>query len=92
MKNQLFCTNCKYYKQHYIVADRGVFVPVSVGHCVNHKIRDNVSAKHVRNNEGCELWQPHELAKLRQQYCMELMLQDINKKLNDILAVLRDAE
>ena len=92
MKNQRVCSNCKYFRRHYVVNNIGTLSPTAVGHCVHLKIKDSVSAKHVRKDEGCELWQPYELQKLNVQYSMEQSLQNISDKVGEMLAVLRDAE
>ncbi|MDE7454917.1 MAG: hypothetical protein K2M64_03720 [Clostridia bacterium] len=89
--NATKCTNCKYYKRHYIVAE-GRFLPTAMGHCINSKVNNHASDKHIKKDEGCDLWQPFELQKLEFKYDTEQRLQNICDKLTDILAVLRDAE
>lgn len=86
------CTNCKYFRRHYVIGDRGSLIETSVGHCANCNIADIIAAKHVRKDEGCELWQPYELQKLNIQYGIELSLQDIDKNVNKILSILRAIE
>lgn len=90
--NTTSCSNCKYYKRHYVVHDRGFLIYTHKGHCANPNIKDSVSARHVKKDEGCALWQPLELQKLSIQYGIEQSLQNISDKVNEILAVLRDVE
>ena len=91
MAKQHVCTNCKYFKRHYIIGE-GKLISTCAGHCVHLKIRDNVSDKHVKKDEWCELWQPFELQKLEEQYNMELRLEKISKAVGEMLMVLRDVE
>lgn len=86
------CTDCKYFYRHYIINNHGQLSATYTGHCVNGKIRDNVSAKHVRKDEGWALWQPRELQKLSIQYGIEAKLIEINKSIKEFLSVLRDME
>lgn len=86
------CSNCKYFRRHYIVDDMGTLFATARGHCVHLKINNGVSAKHVRKDEGCELWQPYELQKLKIKYGMEQRLQNISDKVGEMLAVLREME
>lgn len=86
------CTNCKYYKRHYILDDNGRFYGTCKGHCVHLKVNSLTAAKHVKRNEGCVLWQPYELQKLEVEYGVELRLERILREIADVLAVLRDAE
>lgn len=86
------CSNCKYFKRHYIVNNIGTLTATAMGHCVHLKIKDSVSAKHIRKDEGCELWQPYELQKLNRQYRIEQNLQDISDRAGEILTILRDVE
>lgn len=85
------CTNCKHYKQHYIISS-GAFMPIHKGHCTHAKTNIKISAKHVDKDEGCELWQSYELQKLEQQYMIEQKLADIHKKVWEMLEVLRNIE
>lgn len=86
------CTNCKYYKQHYVLSSRGTFTTTRSGHCVHLKINNAVAAKHVKKDEGCDLWQPYELQKLCNRYIVELRLQRISQDIANILSLLRDVK
>lgn len=86
------CTNCKYYKRHYVVTDNAALRATCIGHCTNIKISDSASAEYVEKNEGCDLWQPQELQKLSIQYGIELRLQKIYDSVNELLVILRDTE
>ena len=93
MKNEnQVCANCKYFKQHYVMADSGTFITTRMGHCVNGKVSNYVSAKHVQKNEGCDLWQSYELQKLHLQYCIEERVERVCKYIEEILAILRNVE
>ena len=86
------CTNCKYFRRHYVISDRGFLLYTHKGHCANGKIKDSIAVKHVRKDEGCDLWQPYELQKLHIQYGIEQSLQSIDQKVKQILAILRAIE
>lgn len=86
------CTNCKYFKRHYIISTTCLFSSAGTGHCSNSKTKRNISDKHVKRNEGCELWQPYELQKLRIQYGIEQHLSKISETIENILAVLRNVD
>lgn len=83
------CTNCKYYRRHYVINDMGLLINTDTGHCANGNIKDSISDKHIRKDEGCDSWQPYELQKLHIQYGIEQSLQSIDKKVKQILAILR---
>lgn len=91
-ENKTTCSNCKYFKRHYVVSATGLFSAIGTGHCANADIKRNLSDKHTLKNEGCDLWQPYELQKLRVQYGIEQYLIRISETIDNILAVLRDAE
>ena len=84
------CLNCKYFQRYFIIGCDGAFRPTALGRCTNYKVAKSISSKRVKSDEGCDLWQPYELQKLKIQYCMELRLQRINKDVVDVLTVLRD--
>lgn len=86
------CSNCKYFKRHYIVNNTGTLTATATGKCIHFEIKDSVSAKHVRRDEGCDLWQPYELQKLNVQYRIEQNLQNISDKAGEMLAILRDID
>lgn len=86
------CSNCKYFQRYYVIGCNNRFMPTSLGCCKNFKVTKAISTQRVKKDEGCELWQPYELQKLVFQYSIEEKLQDINKTLENILALLRDAE
>ena len=86
------CTNCKFFRRHYVVYESGKFLATSIGHCAHHNFDKKVAAKHTQKDEGCFLWQPYELQKLKIQYGIEHHLHRIEQEIADILAVLRDAE
>ena len=84
------CLNCKYFQRYYVIGYDGTFRPTALGCCTNYKVAKSLSNKRVKNDEGCDLWQPYELQKLKMQYCMEFRLQRIEKDVIDVLTVLRD--
>ena len=86
------CTNCKYFQRYYVIGTDCSFKPTALGHCIHSKINCKVADKHVRKDEGCELWQPYELQKLYRQYGVEILLSRIDATMDSILALLRDAE
>lgn len=88
--NATTCSNCKYYQRYYVIGFTHTFTPTSLWRCINADIAKSLSNKHVRKDEGCELWQSFELQKLSIQYCAELRLQRISKDIADVLTVLRD--
>ena len=86
------CTNCKYFQRFYIIGPSGAFRPTLEGRCMCSKINNKLLAKHVKRNEGCDLWQPYELQKLNIQYCMQERVERIYKYVKEILTILRDME
>ena len=84
------CTNCKYFQRYYVIGCGNTFNPTTLGHCINFKIAKGLSNKHVKKNQGCDLWQSYELQKLSIQYCTEIRLQRISKDIADVLAILRE--
>lgn len=85
------CSNCKYFKRHYVVS-ASRFMPLNEGHCGNASQKRKTGDVRTTKNAGCQLWQPRESEKPKQRYCLELLLQSVDKRLEEILAVLRDAE
>lgn len=86
------CTNCKYFSRHYIIDNSGALIATYMGHCVHVEKPNRIAMKHTLNNEGCFLWQPHELHKLEVKYGIEQSLQKISDKVAEMLAVLRNIE
>ncbi len=90
--NATICSNCKYFQRYYVLGCSRTFKPTQLGRCVNTDIAQSLSTKHIRKDDGCDLWQPYELQKLNIQYSLELRLQTIGNDVADILAVLRDVK
>lgn len=85
------CQNCKYFQRYYVISHTSL-ISTNKGFCINLDMNVKLSAKHIQKNESCDLWQPYELAQLQRQYNTEQLLININKKIEDLLAILRDAE
>lgn len=83
------CQNCKYFQRYYVISNTSL-ISTNKGICINLDMNVNVSAKHVRKNESCDLWQPCELKKLAQQIIIEDTLIKIQKTIETFLIVLRD--
>ncbi|MDE7380146.1 MAG: hypothetical protein K2N14_03740 [Clostridia bacterium] len=47
------CRNCKYFIKYYYNKN-GLFLPVSVGHCVGNKIHNRT---YLRDFNSCEFWE-----------------------------------
>lgn len=91
-KLSMVCTNCKYFQRFYVIGLGGAFRPTMEGRCIHLKAENKLSAKHIQKNEGCVLWQPYELQKLRLQYCMQERMERVCNYVEEILAVLRNVE
>lgn len=92
LKGEEICQNCKYFKRYYIISATLSFVATEKGFCTNIMLNNKVSSKYIRKKEGCYLWQPYELEKLKQQYLIEKLLIKIDKQIENILAIIRDIE
>lgn len=55
------CDNCKYYSEHYVKLDNGIFMKTSIGHCKNKKHTFNQSIKIIKRQRICELWEPADI-------------------------------
>lgn len=86
------CLNCKYFSQYYVLGVTMRFSPTRKGFCSNAQVKDVVCKQCLKKNTECDLWQPRELQKLKEQYCVELKLQLISEQLDDVIALLRDVE
>lgn len=86
------CYNCKYYQHYYVLNAMLRFTPTNKGFCNNCGVNVNYTKRHLKQNCACDLWQPRELLKLKEQYGIEMKLQIVKEQLDDIIALLRDAE
>lgn len=86
------CTNCKYFQRYYIIASDCTFKATALGHCVNLKVSKPISSKRVKKDEGCDLWQPYELQKLRVKYGVEQGIQFYGKIVEDLLVAFYNIE
>lgn len=68
------------------------FAATNKGFCGSGKVPDGAVKKYIRQKTACEMWQPRELLKLKEQYGIEMKLQIVKEQLDDIIALLRDAE
>lgn len=86
------CTNCKYFSRYYVLMPNLRFYPTSEGFCLHVKTNSQIAKNTVRKNEGCDLWQSEELLKLERQYKTEILLNEMLKRIEELLAVVRDAK
>lgn len=86
------CSNCKYFQRYYIISYNYTFKPTPLGDCSNINLRNSLSARHIRKDEGCDLWQPYELQKLKIEYGARQQLQKLYQAIEETIVVLRDAE
>ena len=86
------CKNCKHFQRYYVISATLSFTPTGDGFCTNYLLKNNLAQKHVQKNEGCELWQPYELKKLKQKYYMEQLLIETLKKIGTLLILFNDEE
>lgn len=86
------CVNCKYFQRYYVLNSTLRFAPTGNGFCSNGKVSDSVCKRCLSKRVECDLWQPHELRRLKIGYGIENKLSEANDLLRDILNVLRDVE
>lgn len=90
MEEKKNCFNCKHFVRYYVIIAEFRFRPINDGHCANSKVSRSIRKERLKNKDCCELWRPQELLALRQNYCVEQTLMNINKDVEEILQLIRD--
>ncbi|MDE7078729.1 MAG: hypothetical protein K2O95_01260 [Clostridia bacterium] len=83
VENTIRCTNCKYYNNLYSHYN-GHFHKLPKGYCSSYKTVDKRYAKIIKNDLGCEFWEPVELRKNREIFCIGKILERIRETLDEI--------
>ena len=82
------CENCKYFVLYY-TNNRGLFKPMTFGHCICRKVLANLQ-KRINRNHVCEFWESNEELKLNRQESIERTLRNMAKNLNHIAQTLKE--
>ena len=86
------CLNCKYFSRYYVLNSTLRFSATNIGFCGHYGTLGKSNKTYLKTTSACDLWQPRELQKPKEQYGIELMLQQACDLLSDIKALLLDAE
>ena len=89
MSEEKHCTNCKYYKIHYIIS--GIkLVKTSGAHCICNKMPLRISSKHIKVNNACEMWESIELRKIERKQSICKMLKETKNSLDELAKILKE--
>ena len=90
MEEQRNCKNCRYYTFHYVKV-HNYLMQLSEGHCTNDRVFPYRKDK-SKVVESCEFWEPMELQKEERKKMIKEVLENMEKSLRDIKAILQSDE
>ena len=80
------CRNCRYFSQHY-VKHKIYILKVECGNCLK---KYRLKCGELRKN--CNDWEPIEIQKVERRKTIKVVLQDMEKSLEDIRIILQSDE
>lgn len=92
MENKRNCLNCKYFRLYYVLNPSLRFTSAHNGFCCAEHITKTEAKLHFKTGDCCVKWTPRELETLKQQYQIEIALNDIKHTLDNILNVLHSMD
>lgn len=81
------CSNCNYYKNHYIISKNYKLKEVLCGQCANHKVKIHHAKKHLYENSACKFWEER-TDEPQEMQSVETVLSKIEKDLKNISMIL----